>query len=116
MKRIGMLGGCVVLLLFAWRLIDTDRLFADVYYAKVPSLDVAVQSETYTYDVIAYDEDGRKRPLTFAAPGRLNEGDFLKLYVKDEERVTSYQSVVEREVPLQLKNEQTEEPLSIPLP
>ena len=116
MKRMLTVGGVVLLLVFGWRWIDTDRLFADVYYAKVPVPDTAEQGAAYTYEVIAYDGDGKKRPLTFRSAGRLGEGEFLKMYVKDEHRVTAYEPAVEHEVPSALKDEQTDEPVTIPLP
>lgn len=116
MKRGLTISGIVLILLLGWQFVDTDRLFADVYYTKVPSANVTDQEGTYTYEMIGYDEDGKKRPITFEAPIRLAEGDFLKLYVKDERTVTAYEPVPESEVPAQLKDEQTAEPLSIPLP
>lgn len=116
MKRMMTVGGIVLLLLLGWQWVDVDRLFADVYYTKVPSGNVTDQGKTHTYDTIGYDEDGKKRPITFEAPIRLAEGDFLKLYVKDERTVTAYEPVPESEVPDQLKDEQTEQPVSIPLP
>lgn len=116
MKRVFAIGGVVFVLILGWRFIDTDRLFADVYYAKVPSANVTDQGKTHKYDTIGYNKDGKKRPITFEAPVRLAEGDFLKVYVKDEGRVTAYEPVAESEVPVQLKDEQTEQPVSIPLP
>jgi len=116
MKRAWTIGGVVLVLILGWQFIDTDRLFADVYYTKVPSGNVTDQGKTHTYDTIGYDEDGKKRPITFEAPIRLAEGDFLKLYVKDERTVTAYELVPESEVPARLRDEQTEQPVSIPLP
>ncbi|WP_138858761.1 YxeA family protein [Exiguobacterium mexicanum] len=116
MKRVFAIGGVVFVLILGWRFIDTDRLFADVYYAKVPSAEVIDRGTTYTYEMIGYDEDGKKRPITFQDPTRLAEGDFLKVYVKDEGRVTAYEPVAESKVPAQLKDEQTDEPVAIPLP
>lgn len=116
MKRAWAIGGVVLILFLGWQFVDTNRLFADVYYMKVPSTNVTDQGKRHTYETIGYDEDGKKRPITFEAPIRLAEGDFLKLYVKDEQTVTAYEPVPESEVPAQLKDEQTEEPVSIPLP
>jgi uncharacterized protein (TIGR01655 family) len=116
MKRMMTVGGIVLLLLLGWRWVDVDRLFADVYYTKVPNAEATNQGTTYTYEMIGYDEEGKKRPITFRTPTRLAEGDFLKVYIKDERKVTAYESVVESEVPAQLKDEQTDEPVSIPLP
>ncbi|TCI21553.1 YxeA family protein [Exiguobacterium sp. SL-10] len=116
MKRIVKISGVVLILLLGGLLVDTDRLFADIYYTKVPSRNVTDQGTTYTYEMIGYDEEGKKRPITLRAPTRLAEGDFLKVYIKDEGKVTAYESVVESEVPAQLKDEQTDEPVSIPLP
>lgn len=116
MKRIVKISGVVLILLLGWLLVDADRLFADVYYTKVPSAEAADQGETYTYEMIGYDDDGKKRPITFRTPTRLAEGDFLKVYIKDERRVTAYEPVAESEVPAQLKDEQTDEPVYVPLP
>jgi uncharacterized protein (TIGR01655 family) len=116
MKRGLTISGIVLILFLSWQFVDTNRLFADVYYAKVPSAEVIDRGTTYTYEMIGYDEDGKKRPITFQDPTRLAEGDFLKVYVKDEGRVTAYEPVAESEVPAQLKDEQTDEPVAIPLP
>lgn len=116
MKRALAIGGIVLILFLGWQFVDTDRLFADVYYAKVPSAAVTDQGKTHTYEMIGYDEDGKKRPITLETSMRLAEGDFLKIYVKDEQTVTAYEPVPESEVPAQLKTEQTEQSVSIPLP
>lgn len=116
MKRIIKISGVVLILFLGWLLVDTDRLFADVYYTKVPSAEADNQEKTYMYEMIGYDDNGKKRPITFQAPTRLAEGDFLKVYIKDERRVTAYEPVAESEVPTQLKHEQTDEPVSLPLP
>lgn len=116
MKRALTIGALLLIVWVGWQWMDVDRLFADVYYAKVPSLGTVEQSDMYTYEVIAYDENGKKRPLTLQAPGQLSEGDFLKVYVKDDRRVTAYEQVTESAVPSQLKDEQVEESNTIPLP
>ncbi|WP_214784823.1 DUF1093 domain-containing protein [Exiguobacterium sp. s183] len=100
-----------VLFIVGWRYVNLDRLLADVYYVKVPSAEVATQtSHGYRYDLIGYDEDGKKRPLAIATPSLLAEGDFLKVYVKEEApEVTDYERVNALEVPAQLKEEQQED-------
>ncbi|WP_285801368.1 hypothetical protein [Exiguobacterium sp. s21] len=40
----------------------------------------------------------------------------MKVYVKDEQRVTAYEAVTESEVLAPLKKERTEEAIIVPLP
>ncbi|WP_160327096.1 hypothetical protein [Exiguobacterium chiriqhucha] len=37
MKRAWAIGGVVLILFLGWQFVDTNRLFADVYYTKVPN-------------------------------------------------------------------------------
>ena len=97
-----------VLVVVGWRYVDLNRLLADVYYVKVPSAEVATKiSNGYRYDLIGYDEDGKKRPLAIITSSLLAEGDYLKVFVKEENpEVTDYEAVSDLEVPQQLKEEQ----------
>ncbi|WP_214792876.1 MULTISPECIES: YxeA family protein [unclassified Exiguobacterium] len=107
-----------VLIVVGWRYVDVDRLLADVYYVKVPNAEVATQtSNGYRYDLIGYDEVGKKRPLAISTPSLLAEGDFLKVFVKEESpEVTDYERVNALEVPEQLKEEQEEGSSETPFP
>lgn len=118
MKRNLLRIATLCLILFAgWLFIDLDRLFTDIYYVKVPSTEqVNRDASTYTYEVIAYDEDGKKRPIKLETQEFLGAGEFLKVYVKEGERVTSFEPASETDVPWQLKDEQTDEPATTPLP
>ncbi|WP_026825062.1 YxeA family protein [Exiguobacterium marinum] len=97
-----------VLLVIGWRYVDPNRLLADVYYVKVPNAEVATKvSDGYRYDLIGYDADGKKRPLAITTSALLAEGDYLKVFVKEENpEVTDYERVSDLEVPQQLKEEQ----------
>ncbi|TCI48408.1 YxeA family protein [Exiguobacterium sp. SH1S4] len=111
MQRNRVLIVTVCLAVFAgWLVIDLDRLFADTYYVKIPKVETAERDGTdYVYTTIGYDEERKKRSLTFTSDSRLAEGDFLQLYVKDEGTVTSYEIADERDVPFELKMEQAGE-------
>lgn len=111
MKRNRLRIFTLCLMFFAgWLVIDLDRLFADTYYVKIPSAETTEQDGTdYVYKTIGYDEDRKKRALTFTSDSRLTEGDFLQLYVKDEGTVVSYEIADERDVPAELKMEQAGE-------
>ena len=99
-----------ILLVVGWRYVDPNRLLADVYYVKVPSAEVVTQtSGGYRYDLIGYDEDGKKRPLSIATSGLLPEGNYLRVFVKEDEEVTDYEQVNVLDVPEQLKKEQEED-------
>ena len=96
-----------ILLVVGWRYVDPNRLLADVYYVKVPSAEVVTQtSGGYRYDLIGYDEDGKKRPLSIATSGLLPEGNYLRVFVKEDAEVTDYEQVNVLDVPEQLKEEQ----------
>lgn len=100
-----------VLFIVGWRYVNLDRLLADVYYVKVPNPELVTQTSSgYRYDLIGYNEEGKKRPLAIASPSLLVEGDFLKVFVKEEApEVTDYERVHALEVPQQLKEEQQED-------
>lgn len=96
-----------ILLVVGWCYVDPNRLLADVYYVKVPSAEVVTQtSGGYRYDLIGYDEDGKKRPLSIATSGLLPEGNYLRVFVKEDAEVTDYEQVNVLDVPEQLKEEQ----------
>ena len=96
-----------ILLVVGWCYVDPNRLLADVYYVKVPSTEVVTQtSGGYRYDLIGYDEDGKKRPLSIATSGLLPEGNYLRVFVKEDAEVTDYEQVNVLDVPEQLKEEQ----------
>lgn len=96
-----------ILLVVGWRYVDPNRLLADVYYVKVPSAEVVTQtSGGYRYDLIGYDEDGKKRPLSIATSGLLPEGNYLRVFVKEDAEVVDYEQVNVLDVPEQLKEEQ----------
>lgn len=109
-KLIGLLMVGLVIWL-GWRYVDPGRLFADVYYVKVPSAETVERvDDGYRYELIGYDQEGKKRSLTIPTPTLLVEGDFLKVYVKEEDQeVTDYERADASEVPLQLKEEQMED-------
>lgn len=99
-----------LMLFVGWWVIDLDHLFADTYYVKIPSAETAGQDGTgYVYKTIGYDEERKKRALTFTSDSRLAEGEFLQLYVKDEGTVVSYEIADARDVPAELKMEQAGE-------
>lgn len=96
-----------ILLVVGWRYVDPNRLLVDVYYVKVPSAEVVTQtSDGYRYDLIGYDEDGKKRPLSIATSGLLPEGNYLRVFVKEDAEVVDYEQVNVLDVPEQLKKEQ----------
>lgn len=103
-----LLGG---LLLIGWLVIDPSRLFADVYYVKVPNAETSIRTEKgYRYELIGYNEEGKKRPLTISTSELLAEGDFLKVFVKEEDQeVTDFERTSLSEVPIQLKEEQIDD-------
>lgn len=107
-----------VLIFVGWRFVNPNRLMADVYYVKVPSAETVDQTaDGYRYEVIGYDTEGKKRPLTISTTALLAEGDFLKVYVKEEDpEVMDYDRVNSSEVPRQLKEEQLEESPSSSFP
>ncbi len=111
MKRKRLLATTFLLsTLVGWLLIDMDRLFADTYYVRVPSMETAGRDGTdYVYTTIGYHEEKKKRSFTFTSESRLAEGDFLKLYVKDEGTVTTFEKIDERDVPPELKMKQARE-------
>ncbi|MCT4784552.1 MULTISPECIES: YxeA family protein [Exiguobacterium] len=100
----------VIVAMIGWFAIDSNRLFADVYYVRVPNADTVSREVTaYVYTAIGYGDRNKKRSFTFDSDERLAPGDVVKLYVKDETDVTSLERIEEQDVPIEIQLEPAEE-------
>ena len=110
-KIIGITIGIVSILLVAAVVIlatvDFNRIGKENVYVQVgdPSytdeyqLDSGQIMTTYWYELPAYHEDGNVLNVEFSAQKELKQGAYLKLYVKQENEVTSYDEVSWEEIP-----------------
>ncbi len=95
--------------ILGWVVVDSNRLFADEYYVRVPNADTVTREGTdYVYTAIGYGDGNKKRSFTFNSDERLAPGDVLKLYVKDETDVTALERIEERDVPIEIELEPAE--------
>lgn len=110
-KIIGITIGIVSILLVAAVVIlatvDFNRFGKENVYVQIgdPSytdesqLDSGEIMTTYWYELPAYHEDGNVLNVEFSAQKELKQGTYLKLYVKQENEVTSYDEVSWEEIP-----------------
>ncbi|MBC1970663.1 YxeA family protein [Listeria marthii] len=80
---------------------NANRLGADVSYVKITKDGEMGKkvSFNYSYTLPAYDETGKETEVTLSADKNLRKGAYLKLYIKEDKGVTSFEEVPEKEVP-----------------
>ena len=77
----------------------------DPSYTDEYTIDSGQVITTYWYELPAYDEDGNVIEVEFSAQKELKQGAYLKLYVKQENEVTSYDEVSWEEIPVAAQEE-----------
>ncbi|MGE6377786.1 YxeA family protein [Peribacillus muralis] len=92
---------------FALTKIDFNRMNADHYYVQIT--EDGTQHDTklgdgsvmtsYSYRLKAANADGETEALEFTAQKNLRKDAYLKVYVKDEDEVSSYDEVKFEEIP-----------------
>ncbi|VXB58702.1 conserved hypothetical protein [Exiguobacterium sp. 8H] len=85
-----------------WNRIGKDTLFVEIGGAtdvEETTLENGDVMKRYIYTQSAFTEEGDQKEVTFTAGKELREGAFLRLYVKDEDTVTSYDEVKREELP-----------------
>ncbi|GIO22112.1 YxeA family protein [Oceanobacillus sp. J11TS1] len=115
MKKIMILMTGVVILFVAavvvLMTVDFNRAGKDHVYVQVgepenieeDKLDTGEIITTYWYEQPAYTEDGEEIQVKFSAQKQLRQGAYLKLYVKNENEVTSFDEVSEEELSAAVK-------------
>jgi len=71
----------------------------DPSYTDEDKLDSGEIMTRYWYELPAYHENGDEMKVAFSAQKELSQGAYLKLYIKNENEVTSYDEVSWEEVP-----------------
>lgn len=97
--------------LFVLRNVNVNQIGADQYYTKIIGQATELEDKgpdgtiytRYEYELLAHDSDGNKEVLTFTANKPLREDAYLRLYVKDEKGVTSYEEVSVEDLPKSMK-------------
>ncbi|WP_028391119.1 YxeA family protein [Bacillus cihuensis] len=92
--------------------VNLNRLGADEYYTRIEGQGKKIEDKadngqkyvSYEYELPAYDQEGKKKTLTFTATKQLREKAYLSLFVKDGKGVTSYQEVTKEELPEKAKD------------
>lgn len=91
--------------------VDFNRLNKEAYYVHITT-DGEVEEfkanngeiwKSYWYEVPAYDKNGDEQTLKFSAQKNLRHDAYLKLYVKKETEVTSYDEVKFHELPTKVQ-------------
>ncbi|MEK3887365.1 YxeA family protein [Bacillus sp. FSL K6-3431] len=110
-KIIGITFGVISILLVACVVIlatvDFNRLGKENVYVQVgdPSytdenkIDSGQIMTTYWYELPAYYDNGSMMEVEFSAQKELKQDAYLKLYIKKENEVTSYDEVSWEEIP-----------------
>ncbi|SMF88739.1 conserved hypothetical protein TIGR01655 [Paenibacillus uliginis N3/975] len=91
--------------------VNVNRIGADEYFVQIKGkgekLDVKAANgqhfEDYKYTLQAINKEGIEKMMTFTAQKQLREEAFLRLYVKEEKGVTSWQEVTKDELPEKAK-------------
>ncbi|MGE7092433.1 YxeA family protein [Lysinibacillus sp. NPDC048646] len=91
--------------------VDFNRLNKDTYYVHITS-DGEVEEykagdgqilESYWYELPAFNDKGDETTLKFSAQKNLRHDAYLKLYVKKENVVTSYDEVQFEDMPAKVQ-------------
>lgn len=111
MKKV-YIGISAALILFVAALVvlvtvDFNRINKDAYYVQITTdgeveeykLNTGEIAQTYWYELPSYDESGKRVILKFSATKNLRKDAYLKLYVKKEKEVSSYNEVQFKEIP-----------------
>ncbi|KWW15463.1 MULTISPECIES: YxeA family protein [Peribacillus] len=111
MKKFLMIVGILFILgaagVFALTKLDFNRMNADNYYLQITEdgtqhehkLDDGSVMTSYSYKLEATNADGETETLEFTAQKNLRKDAYLKVYVKDEDQVSSYDEVTFEEIP-----------------
>lgn len=111
MKKVVLGIGAMFLLFVAGLVVlmtvDFNRLNKEAYYVHITSdgeieeykLDTGEIMEMYWYEIPAFDQNGEEKTLKFSAQKNLRHDAYMKLYVKKETEVTSYDEVKFHELP-----------------
>ncbi|MGM1046644.1 MAG: YxeA family protein [Bacillota bacterium] len=91
--------------------VNINRIGADEYFVQIKGegekLDVKAANgqhfEDYKYTLQAINKEGQEKMMTFTAQKQLRQEAFLRLYVKEEKGVTSWQEVTKDELPEKAK-------------
>ncbi|EJW18777.1 YxeA family protein [Paenibacillus alvei] len=103
MKRIITLFAVITLFTSILVGCDYNRDGKQQYYVQT----VGDPNEQGEYTLPAFDENGNEKKLTFMKTGenrKFKEHAFLRVYVKDEERVTAYEEISKDELPDKVKD------------
>ncbi|WP_274308794.1 YxeA family protein [Solibacillus daqui] len=115
MKKLFIAFGFVVALLVAGLVVlatmDFNRLGKDHVYVQITEDGVEDRSVatdgtvymSYSYEQVAYDEDGKEVLVKFSASKNLRHEAYLMLYTKDGNEVTSYDEVQYDVLPAKVK-------------
>ncbi|WP_214820931.1 MULTISPECIES: YxeA family protein [unclassified Exiguobacterium] len=88
-----------------WNRFGKDTLFVEVQEAsdvEETTLENGEVMKRYVYTQTAFTSDGESKQVTFTAGKELQEGAYLRLYVKDGDTVTSYDEVSRENIPRQV--------------
>jgi len=87
--------------------IDFNRMNAENYYLQITEdgkpdefkLDDGTVMTNYSYTLDATNAEGKTIPLEFTAQKNLRKGAYLKMYVKKDDQVSSYDEVKLEDIP-----------------
>lgn len=93
--------------------VDFNRLNKDTYYVHITAdgeveeykADSGQIYQTYWYELPAFNKNGEEKTFKFSAQKNLRHDAYLKLYVKKETEVTSYDEVKFHELPAKVQDQ-----------
>ncbi|MEQ6854995.1 YxeA family protein [Lysinibacillus capsici] len=93
--------------------VDFNRLNKDTYYVHITAdgeveeykVDSGEIFKMYWYELPTYDKNGEEKTLKFSAHKNLRQDAYLKLYVKKETEVTSFDEVKFHELPAKVQDQ-----------
>ncbi|TCI77866.1 YxeA family protein [Exiguobacterium sp. SH0S1] len=107
MKKLVIAAFALVIVALGLVNIDWNRLGKEALYVQVgtatnveeTTLESGDVVRRYEYTMPALTKDGDPQTVTFTAAKELRSGAYLKLYVKDQDVITSYDEVTVADIP-----------------
>ncbi|WCN36303.1 YxeA family protein [Aneurinibacillus uraniidurans] len=87
--------------------VNVNRFGTDNYYVQITGNGKKIEDKltsgekfvTYEYTLPAFDQEGKEKMLIFTSTKPLRKEAYINLFVKEEQKVTSYQEVKKEDIP-----------------
>lgn len=105
MKKTWLVLGIILVVIVLLGIFSPDKLRPEnpsgktVYYTMITSPGVQDENERYSYELTAYNEQGKEKKLEFSAGKQLRHGAYVQLYHTLIRGVTHWEEVSFEELP-----------------